>query len=386
MADELEDNLLLEDNDSIAGSGGVSVDGDDAFAVAGIASDDDYHASDEPIGAVKQRHERLSADATKEERKRKRKQKERAKKQQRAALAAEFAEGLGSVATQPPDMQADYLGSKQRATYPKLSSIELDELRMKGGCHTTSSQVHRSSIDIAAGSISSSTDIALCFGSAYIWRRTENMLVDTTSFDRPRKEESLAAFVRKYAPETAQALSDASAPINMRPGRPGAVVLTGNAQRAADLAKALRALDPNPAVDGPSESSRPPKKRQKQAQGAVVAVETPHKSNDKGHVGFIVGKLFARHFKLKEHQTWLQQHACPLAAGTPQRVASLISSGDLKLDSLEVIVVDQTWVDAKQRTVLDTPETRDELIKLLASDQILAALRRAERPVKLALF
>ncbi|EPQ29917.1 uncharacterized protein PFL1_02590 [Pseudozyma flocculosa PF-1] len=345
MADELEDNLLLEDNDSIAGSGGVSVDGDDAFAVAGIASDDDYHASDEPIGAVKQRHERLSADATKEERKRKRKQKERAKKQQRAALAAEFAEGLGSVATQPPDMQADYLGSKQRATYPKLSSIELDELRMK-----------------------------------------ENMLVDTTSFDRPRKEESLAAFVRKYAPETAQALSDASAPINMRPGRPGAVVLTGNAQRAADLAKALRALDPNPAVDGPSESSRPPKKRQKQAQGAVVAVETPHKSNDKGHVGFIVGKLFARHFKLKEHQTWLQQHACPLAAGTPQRVASLISSGDLKLDSLEVIVVDQTWVDAKQRTVLDTPETRDELIKLLASDQILAALRRAERPVKLALF
>jgi protein CMS1 len=102
--------------------------------------------------------------------------------------------------------------------------------------------------------------------------------------------------------------------------------------------------------------------------------------------GFSVAKLFARHFKLKEHEAWLREHTTPLAAGTPQRVAALIASGSLHLDSLQALVIDQTWVDAKQRNVFDTFETRDELMKLLALDAVMAALKRSASPTKLVLF
>ncbi|KAN0060116.1 Protein cms1 [Thecaphora frezii] len=348
MADELQDNLLLDDSGSITASDGVSVDGDndEGVAVAGIASDDEdvYSDLDAASNNNNNKQKQLTEAESKENKKRKRKEKEKAKKQKRAALAAEFAEGIGSVATQPPDMQADYLSAKQRSTFPKLSSLELQELRL-----------------------------------------TEAMLIDTTSFDQPRKEESLAAFVRKYAKNAVEAFADASSPVRQKPGHPGVLVLTGNAQRAADLAKALRSLNPSPQADKPEASGKPPKKKLKtQGAGAKPSATVGEESGAKG--SFTVGKLFARHFKLKEHQAWLQEHVCPLASGTPQRVGALVASDALNLESLEAIVIDQTWVDAKQRTVFDTPETRDELIKLLTSEKVMAALKRTKNPVKLLLF
>ena len=195
---------------------------------------------------------------------------------QRAALSAEFAQGVGS------------------------SEMELEELRLR-----------------------------------------ESMLLDTTSFIQPRTLDTLADFVRKCMPSIAKSVRDSKDPAVAQLGRPALIMLTGNAQRAADLARSLRALGP---------------------------------------------ELSARHFKLKEHEAWLREHTTPLAAGTPQRVAALIASGSLKLDSLQALVIDQTWVDAKQRNVFDSFETRDELMKLLALDAVMSAFKRSASPTKLVLF
>lgn len=275
---------------------------------------------------------------------------------QRAAVSAEFAQGIGSVATKPPDMQADYLATKQSASFAKLSELELEELRLR-----------------------------------------EAMLLDTTPFDRPRTLETLADFVRLCLPTTARSVNDAKHPSVSSPGRPALIMLTGNAQRAADLARSLRSVGPQlpnsaEASNAEHRSAASAKRRKFDKDNKAPASQKEGKavikdSNTKELLGgFSVAKLFARHFKLKEHEAWLREHTTPLAAGTPQRVAALIASGSLQLDSLQAIVIDQTWVDAKQRNVFDSFETRDELIKLLALDAVMASLKRSKAPAKLVLF
>lgn len=264
------------------------------------------------------------------------------------------------MATQPPDMQADYLTTKQTASFSKLSELELEELRLR-----------------------------------------ESMLLDTCSFDQPRTLDTLADFVRKCMPSIAKSVNDAQDPTVSQPGRPALIMLTGNAQRAADLARSLRALGPKlPASaqgsNGDDRSSGSSKKRKlgnSKAQGENDQQKAGKKganvtSKDDRELlgGFSVAKLFARHFKLKEHEAWLGEHTTPLAAGTPQRVAALIASGSLRLDSLQAIVIDQTWVDAKQRSVFDSFETRDELMKLLALDAVMESFKRSTTPAKLVLF
>ena len=261
------------------------------------------------------------------------------------------------MATQPPDMQADYLTTKQSAAFAKLSEIELEELRLR-----------------------------------------EIMLLDTSAFDQPRTLETLAAFVRKCMPSIAKSVNDAQDPTVSKPGRPALIMLTGNAQRAADLARSLRPLGPKlPASaegsNGDDRSAGSSKKRKLGKDKAATVAAADKKgasvtSKDDRELlgGFSVAKLFARHFKLKEHEAWLREHTTPLAAGTPQRVAALIASGSLHLDSLQAIVIDQTWVDAKQRSVFDSFETRDELMKLLALDPVMDSLKRSKTPAKLVLF
>ncbi|PWY98302.1 hypothetical protein BCV70DRAFT_202082 [Testicularia cyperi] len=373
MADTLEENYVLdEEQDAYSIQG--SDDGAEAEAV-NIGNGDppleqqDYSGPDDDSSPRQQAEQSTAAGssstetaaeeaARKEAKKRKRKEKEKARKQKRAALTAEFAQGVGSVATQPPDMQADYLSSKQAKTFSKLSELEMDEIRLR-----------------------------------------ERMLLDTTSFRDARKEENLVAFVRQCVPQAGQKLSDASDAINVQPGQPAVIVLTGNALRSAELARVLRPLLPAQASASDKSSSsaanakdgRPAKKQRtaysgngngKQAQSS----QKEEQSGGGGGGGATVAKLFARHFKLKEHEAWLKDHITPLAAGTPQRVAALIASGSLKLDSLVALVIDQTWVDQKQRNVFDTPETRDELMKLLSHEKVMAALKRSHAPTKLALF
>lgn len=255
-------------------------------------------------------------------------------------------------------MQADYLTTKQSASLAKLSELELEELRLR-----------------------------------------ESMLLDTTAFTQPRTVDTLADFVRSCMPSIAKSVNDAKDPAVSQPGTPALIILTGNAQRAADLARGLRPLGPQLPTSAEAstndDTSAGPAKRRKlgnggsKAQGQKGAASESKESSSSNKAllgGFSVAKLFARHFKLKEHEAWLREHTTPLAAGTPQRVAALIASGSLRLDSLQAIVIDQTWVDAKQRSVLDSFETRDELMKLLALEAVMASLKRSKAPAKLVLF
>ncbi|TKY84613.1 hypothetical protein EX895_006515 [Sporisorium graminicola] len=356
MADTLEENYLLDENDAAS----VIASDDGAVSIHDEPEHSNDTSEDQPSKPIQTEQEIKDEAARKEDKKRKRKEKEKARKQKRAALSAEFAQGVGSVATQPPDMQADYLTTKQSASFAKLSDLELEELRLR-----------------------------------------ESMLLDTTAFNQPRTLATLADFVRSCMPSIARSVNDAKHPSVSQPGRPALIMLTGNAQRAADLARSLRAVGPQ--LPGSAEASNNDEegrsagsaKRRKLGNGASkaegkddkTATASKKESSNKALLGgFSVAKLFARHFKLKEHEAWLREHTTPLAAGTPQRVAALIASGSLRLDSLQAVVIDQTWVDAKQRSVFDSFETRDELMKLLALDAVLSALKRSTAPTKLVLF
>jgi len=84
----------------------------------------------------------------------------------------------------------------------------------------------------------------------------------------------------------------------------------------------------------------------------------------RGEKGGEVAKLFAKHFKLEEHVTYLKRTKVGVAVGTPGRIGKLLCETDaLTLSALTHIMLDVTFRDAKKRTLLDIPETRDEVFK-----------------------
>lgn len=159
-------------------------------------------------------------------------------------------------------------------------------------------------------------------------------------------------------------------------GRPTILVITGNAQRAAELARAVRPLNP-------ASSKKPP--NSKDSSGKVVNTQQVAKANDgdgeiaSSQTPIAVAKLFARHFKVSEQEAFLNSHACPLAVGTPQRLKDLLSVEALLVDDLRAIILDTSWVDQKKRTLLDGPETREALFSLLSTRGIQQRLRATGR-------
>lgn len=136
-------------------------------------------------------------------------------------------------------------------------------------------------------------------------------------------------------------------------GQPAILVVTGHAQRAADLAKVLRNLLPE--------------KRKDQEEPIQVA------------------KLFARHFKVAEQEAFLEANVSPIAVGTPQRIHDLLKpksegqSAALKLDNLRAIILDASWTDVKMRSLLDGIETKEAVCSLIASSPIQSRLRQPSK-------
>lgn len=149
-------------------------------------------------------------------------------------------------------------------------------------------------------------------------------------------------------------------------GAPTALVITSAALRAADLARVLRDM--------------------------------------KGTKGGDVAKLFAKHFKLEEHAEYLRRTLVSAGVGTPGRLGRLLSETGMpsharpfhlcldrifpdaiSLKALTHIILDVTFRDVKNRTLLDIPETRDTLFKqVLANEGIRAAI--ASGKIKVVLF
>ncbi|KAF9972173.1 hypothetical protein BGZ73_004761 [Actinomortierella ambigua] len=93
-----------------------------------------------------------------------------------------------------------------------------------------------------------------------------------------------------------------------------------------------------------------------------------------------VGKLFAKHLKVPEQVHFLENTVTHICTGTPNRIEKLIQDDALKLDRLELIVLD-CFKDAKQRTILDIQEIRVDLFNLLNSQPIMDRLKAGQTKV-----
>ncbi|KAL5533293.1 CMS1 [Sanghuangporus sanghuang] len=237
--------------------------------------------------------------------KRKRREKEKDKKvnKRRLVEALESNEPV-SIAAQPPSLQAEYLAKKQAKSYSKLSSVELDDMRIP-----------------------------------------ENAIVDTSAWTAPRTLDQLPDFVTKMVPTLKTRLAQKS----KDNGAPTLLFISGAALRVADATRVLK-----------SKTLR-------------------------GDKGGDVAKLFARHFKLEEHVAYLKRAKIGSAVGTPGRIGKLLCEGALSTSALTHIILDVTYKDAKKRSMLDIPETRDEIFRsVLGAESVRQGIQRQR--IQIVLF
>jgi hypothetical protein len=77
-----------------------------------------------------------------------------------------------------------------------------------------------------------------------------------------------------------------------------------------------------------------------------------------------VGKLFGKH-KDVAHQTYfLKNTKFAYAVGTPGRVNQLLDTGVLSLEAIHAIILDSTWRNPLGRTLLENPESKQDLTVL----------------------
>jgi len=105
----------------------------------------------------------------------------------------------------------------------------------------------------------------------------------------------------------------------------------------------------------------------------------------RGEKGGEVAKLFAKHFKLEEHIAYLKRTKVGAAVGTPGRIGKLLCETDaLSFSALTHIMLDVTFRDAKKRSLLDIPETRDEVFKtILGGTRVKEAITKGKIQVVL---
>jgi protein CMS1 len=117
--------------------------------------------------------------------------------------------------------------------------------------------------------------------------------------------------------------------------------------------------------------------------------------------GADVAKLFARHFKLEEHVSYLKRSKIGSAVGTPGRIGKLLcETGEPRYDienrlglklaqmlsrCLNSPTLSWMYHTETQRSLFDIPETRDEVFKtILGAPKVLEGLR--EGKIQLVLF
>ncbi|XP_047457898.1 protein CMSS1 isoform X1 [Mugil cephalus] len=94
-------------------------------------------------------------------------------------------------------------------------------------------------------------------------------------------------------------------------------------------------------------------------------------------------KLFAKHIKIEEQVKLLQKGVTHIGVGTPGRISALIENEGLNLQTLRYLVLDWNWRDQKLRRMVDVPEIKLDVMKLLDSG-ILAGCKTDK--IKIGLF
>ncbi|KAL1998604.1 hypothetical protein VTN02DRAFT_5908 [Thermoascus thermophilus] len=171
----------------------------------------------------------------------------------------------------------------------------------------------------------------------------EHAFLDTSSFEQSRTLNQLPNFLKAYSPKNGSGLSESSE----RNGTPHTLVVASAALRAVDLVRSLRLF---------------------QTKGTTV------------------GKLFAKHIKLEEAQQFLQRARVGIGVGTPVRLIDLIESGALKLEALERIVIDGSYIDQKKRGIFDMKETHLPLLQLLTRPELRERYGVEKNGVKILVF
>ncbi|KAH9998966.1 U3-containing 90S pre-ribosomal complex subunit-domain containing protein [Russula vinacea] len=165
----------------------------------------------------------------------------------------------------------------------------------------------------------------------------ESSIVDTTTWTGSRNLDTLVDFIVQAVPLLHARLLQKT----KSSGAPTLLFLTGAALRVADVTRVLK----NKTLQG--------------EKGASVA------------------KLFAKHIKLEEHVGLLKTTKIGTAVGTPGRVGKLLCDTDaLSVSALTHIMLDVSFHDAKNRCLLDIPETRDDIFKtVLGAPLVLERLK-----------
>ncbi len=145
--------------------------------------------------------------------------------------------------------------------------------------------------------------------------------LDTTSYDKDRLAIDLPDFLEKFSAKGKEGLSTSNGEAS-----PHTIVVTSSGMRTADLYREL-------AVFQNKESK--------------------------------VGKLIAKHMKLKANIKYMQENKIGIAISTPMRFNQLIDAGALKTENLRRIVVDASYRDDKKNTIFMMDQTFQPLITLL---------------------
>ncbi|XP_016093439.1 protein CMSS1 isoform X2 [Sinocyclocheilus grahami] len=94
-------------------------------------------------------------------------------------------------------------------------------------------------------------------------------------------------------------------------------------------------------------------------------------------------KLFAKHIKVDEQMKLLSKGVTHIAVGTPGRICALLEKEGLTTQGLRFLVLDWNYRDQKHRRMVDIPEVKGDLLKMM--DQGLIQSCR-EGTVKIGLF
>ncbi|GAA5914868.1 hypothetical protein JCM8208_003033 [Rhodotorula glutinis] len=174
-------------------------------------------------------------------------------------------------------------------------------------------------------------------------RISQSMILDTATV---QARDSLLAFMKEALPTACNTL----AKMPKATGSPRIIVVAGAALRVADLCRDVKSF------------------KTKTKDGLID-----------------VGKLFAKHFKLSEHVEYMQKTHVGLAVGTPNRIEKLLNESDaLHLTHLSHLILDVSHLDSKKRSLVDLPEARADLFKLLGTKAVMDRLR--EGKMKLVVF
>lgn len=91
-----------------------------------------------------------------------------------------------------------------------------------------------------------------------------------------------------------------------------------------------------------------------------------------------IGKLFAKHKKREEQNSFLQSNLVKVAVGTPARLINLLDES-LKTDCLQLIVID-TARDPKERNIFEMIDTRKEILQLV-NDRLLKVIQNNQAKI-----